>query len=81
VLDELERRGLTKREPAPNDRRSRLLSLTPAGEAQLHRLIALADEHEERVLSGISAKDREQLLKVLAQLCRVPCAASSDQDH
>src|SRR3954452_18725289 len=31
VLDDLQERGLIRREPDPDDRRARILSLTPAG--------------------------------------------------
>jgi DNA-binding MarR family transcriptional regulator len=70
MLDELERRGLAKREPAPNDRRSRMLFLTPEGEAQLCQLTALADEHEARLLRKVGAEERDHLLQALQAFLR-----------
>lgn len=65
MLDELERRGLTRREQPGNDRRSRTLFLTPKGKRQLGQLTALADKHEARLLPDISAEERHRLLKIL----------------
>ncbi len=70
MLDELERRGLAKREPAPNDRRSRLLFLTPEGQAQLRQLTALADEHEAHTLAKLGAGEKAHLLEVLQTFLR-----------
>ncbi len=70
MLDELERRGLAKREPAPNDRRSRLLFLTPEGQEQLRQLTALADEHETRLLTKLAAEEKAHLLEVLQSFLR-----------
>lgn len=65
MLDELERRGLAKRKPAPKDRRSRALFLTPEGKLQLRQLTALADEHETRLLAKLGAEEKAHLLEVL----------------
>ena len=70
MLDGLERRGLAKREPAPNDRRSRLLFLTAEGQAQLRQLTALADEHETRLLTKLAAEEKAHLLEVLQTFLR-----------
>ena len=70
MLDELERRGLAKREPAPNDRRARQLFLTPEGQVQLRQLTALADEHETRLLSKLAAEEKAHLLEVLQTFLR-----------
>jgi DNA-binding MarR family transcriptional regulator len=70
MLDELERRGLTKREQSGSDRRSRTLSLTSAGKKQLGRLTALADEHEARLLPDIHQEERQRLLAMLQSIGR-----------
>ncbi len=70
MLDELERRELSKRSQAPNDRRSKVLSLTPKGKHYLKHLNELARTHEERVLSGLSPDERDQLLRLLGMLFR-----------
>jgi DNA-binding MarR family transcriptional regulator len=43
VVDEMEQRGLVRREPAPGDRRAKLISLT--GKAERVRRTALAESH------------------------------------
>ncbi len=65
MLDELERRGLTRREQPGNDRRSRTLFLTSQGKKQLERLTALADEHETRLLPNMNPEERAKLLNLL----------------
>ncbi len=70
MLDELERRGLAKREAVPNDRRSRALFLTPEGNVQLRQLTALADEHETRLLTKLAAEEKAHLLEVLQTFLR-----------
>jgi DNA-binding MarR family transcriptional regulator len=65
VLDELEARGLARRRLVPEDRRSRALFLTRAGERLLMRLAALVDEHERRVTRALGPDGRERLLALL----------------
>jgi len=68
LFDGLERRGLARRNPTPNDRRSYALFLTPAGEEVL--------AHAKRLQAGLQAQldarlgpgGRQQLLKLLRQL-------------
>jgi len=77
MLDELERRGLTRREQPGNDRRSRILFLTAKGRKQLGQLTAIADEHETRLLPHISPEERAQLLKILQSVGQGQIAAQS----
>jgi len=68
LFDGLERRGLARRDPIPNDRRSYALYLTPAGEEAL--------AHAKRLHAGLQAQldarlgpgGRQQLLKLLLRL-------------
>ncbi|WP_051340909.1 MarR family winged helix-turn-helix transcriptional regulator [Azospirillum halopraeferens] len=53
LLDGLEERGLVRRKPAPNDRRSYALHLTAKGRALTDRLKALWTEHETRMRERI----------------------------
>lgn len=70
LFDGLERRGLARRSPAPNDRRSYALYLTDAGEALLARAIHLERELEARLDVRLGSGGRERLLDLLARLVR-----------
>ena len=68
LFDGLERRGLARRSPTPNDRRSYALYLTEAGEGVLALAARLDAELEARLDARLGAGGREQLLKLLGQV-------------
>lgn len=68
IIDALEERGLARREPAPNDRRSHALFLTDAGERLLAEAMELQAGHESRVLARLRPKERDQLLGLLQRM-------------
>jgi len=62
LLDRMEREGLLERSPAPHDRRSIMIVLTPAGATLFARM---AKDHERwvsEILSGIPKTDQQELL-------------------
>ena len=63
LLDGLEKRGLTGREPSPIDRRSHALFLTEDGEAALKPIKALAAEHEAHLTQWLGRKKHDDLLE------------------
>ena len=68
VLDELQERGLIRRQPDEADRRVHLLSLTPAGD-QLRRSVEAAIRHrEEQVLAVLPPAERDAFLGSLKAL-------------
>lgn len=67
-LDRLERKGLIERAPAPSDRRSILVRLTPAGLALIDRVLPLHVANEQRALASLTQKDRKQLDELLSRL-------------
>ena len=73
VLDDLQRRGLIRRQPDAADRRVHLLSLTPAGD-QLRRSVEAAIRgREDEILAILPPADREAFLrslKALYESCR-----------
>jgi DNA-binding MarR family transcriptional regulator len=71
VLNEFERRGLAERRAAAGDRRSYALYLTAQGKALLRRARAAQARHEARLVEPLAAKERTQLLGLLAKLTRV----------
>ena len=70
LFDGLERRGLAKRSPAPNDRRSYALYLTEAGKALLERANRREAELEQKLDVRLGPGGREQLLDLLGRLVR-----------
>ncbi|MDH0091980.1 MarR family transcriptional regulator [Achromobacter mucicolens] len=67
-LDRLERKGLIERVPAPNDRRSILVRLTPAGLALIDKALPLHVANEQQALASLTQKEQAQLDGLLAKL-------------
>jgi DNA-binding MarR family transcriptional regulator len=65
LIDELEARGLAKRQPHPKDRRARAVVLTAKGRRLRERGRRMASQVEDEVLGGLSAADRRELLRLL----------------
>jgi DNA-binding MarR family transcriptional regulator len=68
IVDQLEKEGLVERLDEPDDRRAFRIRLTRRGEKSFGEM---AREHEEWVvelLSGLSRRERDELLKLLAKL-------------
>jgi DNA-binding MarR family transcriptional regulator len=67
MVDDLERRGLVRRKPHPEDRRAKLVQLTAAGRAAAARAEAILDEPPP-ALREVRAKDLATLLRVLERV-------------
>jgi DNA-binding MarR family transcriptional regulator len=68
LLGRMERDGLVERVDDPNDKRSRLISLTPLAARRLPKAKALMDGHTQQALAGFSQAEIEQLLALLARV-------------
>ncbi|MFM0738842.1 MarR family transcriptional regulator [Paraburkholderia xenovorans] len=68
LLNRMERDGLVERVADPSDRRSRLISLTPAASEQLSAGKAVMDAASRRALAGFSAEEKEQLGSLLLRV-------------
>jgi MarR family transcriptional regulator, transcriptional regulator for hemolysin len=68
TLDELEAAGLAERRPSPEDRRARVIAVTPAGKRKVREAQEIADRVRADVLSVLSERDREVFLDALTQL-------------
>jgi DNA-binding MarR family transcriptional regulator len=68
LLDELERRGLVRREPDPGDRRRHAVSLTAEGRSRLADARRLAVEAEAELLEPLTPAQQETLRKLLLRL-------------
>jgi DNA-binding MarR family transcriptional regulator len=84
LIDQLERAGLAKRRPHAQDRRARVVLITPKGRRTLKRGRELAAEVEDDVLQGLSSAERRQLVtllrKALAAAASPPLWSSEEGD-
>jgi DNA-binding MarR family transcriptional regulator len=67
-IDRLEGRGLVERRPDPKDGRVVRVRLTRAGKALQERALVDHAANEERLLSGLTSREREQLAALLRRL-------------
>jgi len=68
TVDRLERAGLVARTPAPGDRRSLFVELTPAGVAMAERLVRVEMVAHEALLKSFAPTQRRQLREALRLL-------------
>jgi MarR family transcriptional regulator for hemolysin len=68
TVDELERAGLAERHPAPDDRRARVIVVSPAGRRKVAAADAVKEQLQEEVLATLPAREREMLLRALGKL-------------
>ena len=71
MVDELQRRGLVRRDPAPNDRRSYALVLTEAGRRLMGELHEVAERHEQRIADAIGAETHRRMFATLWKIARM----------
>jgi DNA-binding MarR family transcriptional regulator len=68
VVDRLEARGWVKRQVSPEDRRARLLQVTPDGKQLLQELSASVLSTQERILAPLPQAERQEFLRMLKVL-------------
>ena len=68
LLNELEERAYVRRRPDPQDKRRNIISITKRGEQQLSKLDKLVNALQDQLLAGLSTRDREHLVDLLARL-------------
>lgn len=65
VLGRLEDKGLIRREPGREDRRRKILRITPAGEAVTARACAAIANVEQRIIGGLALDEQRTFLALL----------------
>ncbi|MEL7531906.1 MAG: MarR family transcriptional regulator [Bacteroidota bacterium] len=68
LVDNLEKRGLAQRQPDPNDRRARLIFLSPEGRRLYRPVMDVANETLAVALRGLNEKQIAQCTAVLKQI-------------
>lgn len=71
VLDRVEAKNWVARHPSPDDRRIKLLRLTPEGRRLLGRVESAVGRVQDRLLAPLAAADRATMMRLLADLTRV----------
>jgi DNA-binding MarR family transcriptional regulator len=69
-LDRLEEMGLVRRLPDPNDRRGRLVELTPKGRRVVDKAVVDHIADEDKLIAPLSRPERERLAVLLRKLLR-----------
>ena len=67
-LDNLERAGLIRRMPDPEDRRGLLIELTRDGRRVIDQAMSAHVENEERILAALTKQERRDLAALLRKL-------------
>jgi len=68
VLDRLQAKGLVERRTAPQDRRARLVRLTPAGAALLQQVLPHVATLQDDILAGLTEAERATFTALAAKL-------------
>jgi DNA-binding MarR family transcriptional regulator len=68
LVDDLEQRGLVRRERHPSDRRSHALRMTETGARLREQLRVIGNEHNERLLADLTDDERATLTRLLAKV-------------
>ena len=78
LLDNLEKRGLVRRQPHPEDRRKLLIEITPAAQAIVNRLLPSFHARERDVMAAaLSPSEQRSLLGFMAKLQQAALQARS----
>lgn len=75
VILRLESRGLVRRSPCPQDRRMKMVSLTPRGRRLVTRMQPAVERAHERTIAALPEPARKIFLDLLVELVR----ASNDE--
>jgi MarR family transcriptional regulator for hemolysin len=68
TLDELERDGLAERRPLANDRRARVIVVTPEGERSVREAEEILERVRDQILGLLPAEQRDSFLQSLGAL-------------
>jgi MarR family transcriptional regulator for hemolysin len=78
LLDNLEAAGLIRRTEGKDDRRAKIILLTPQGRAIADRVETVARRVRADALAGLSDRDIETTVRVLKHVCSVLDGAIGD---
>jgi DNA-binding MarR family transcriptional regulator len=70
LIDELEERGLVRRERHPRDRRAHQLQLTDRAHSVLAKANAAVDELEDEIFAGFGPREHSQMITLLQRAAK-----------
>ena len=70
AVDRLEAKNLVERRGDPDDRRARIVRLTPRGQSLIRKLFTEHERSIEHAVKGLAARERETLTNLLKMLGR-----------
>jgi DNA-binding MarR family transcriptional regulator len=68
VIGRLESKGWVRREPDTQDKRRKLLWVTPDGEQATLKMKRAVSRAQDRIVGGLTATEREQFVRLLSKL-------------
>jgi DNA-binding MarR family transcriptional regulator len=68
IVDQLEKEGQVERLDEPSDRRAFRIRLTKSGEKAFAEMAGAHEDWVVELLSGMSKKDQDELLRLLAKV-------------
>jgi DNA-binding MarR family transcriptional regulator len=71
VLERLEAKGWISRRPSSQDKRIKILTVTPAGSALLAQVLPAVQAVQEQIMEPLSQDERATLLLLLGKLAHV----------
>jgi DNA-binding MarR family transcriptional regulator len=77
IVDQLEKEGLVERLDEPDDRRAFRIRLTKSGERTFAEMARAHEEWVVDLLAGLSRRDQDELLRLLARVKENAVEASS----
>jgi DNA-binding MarR family transcriptional regulator len=77
LVDRLEAKGMLRRTIGTRDRRTKLLTLTPAGTELLRKLKSRVPRVQERILAPLSARERATFLALLERVVHLEHAGAA----
>jgi DNA-binding MarR family transcriptional regulator len=81
IVDRLETRSLVQRQPDPNDRRVRRISLTESGKQMVADFAEFGREHKQRILGRLEPRvlaNLAEAVEAISELCREEFDADTD---
>ncbi len=81
LIGSLRRDGLVEERPDPADRRTKRLSLTAAGRAEMAALDRISDDLAASVLDPLTGEQRERLLRAQAEVVRLLAISMLTIEH
>lgn len=68
VIERLEKKNLLKRSRSAEDRRAKVVSLTPEGQKLLEELLPEVQRFQSKILPGLTDEEREQFIRLASKV-------------